>query len=557
MILQIHESIGHPLELDRILGDERNFAGTSFVTPDMFGSYRYGSTSSTSRSTRRAPRSSRATASTTRARAPRRVHPDPRRHPRAPARRRDLAAARGAARRRQRARRQLEPAADRPHGEPQPRAGRRDVRRAGRARIERGVLMETNCSWSIDDSRNKFQFGCERGALIENGKLDARGQEPQLPRHLGERSGAASPRVGNAVDDAGARHAVLRQGRAVAGDPRRARVAGVRVHRRRRVRRGSLMNARDRPQVRRRPPRSASATGSPRSSARSRRASATPPRCAGEATDFVAPQPRQGAPSRAPSRSDDLSIRLVHGARHAEHTLSMIGERRRRTARRSRRGRRTARGAAGPRRRSAPAAAATRVESTQRARTGALPPAEAVVDEVLAAADGLDLVGIYAAGPVWRGFANSEGQRNWHATTTFNLQWSLVRPRRQGGEERATRASRGTRADVRARMAQARERLALVARPSRTLAPGKLPRLPRAVGAGGDRRAPVLGRVLGARARDAAEPARADARRRALDPRVTIAEDTAGGVAPGVPGRRLRASVARAARRRRARWSAR
>ena len=29
--LQIHESIGHPLELDRILGDERNFAGTSFV----------------------------------------------------------------------------------------------------------------------------------------------------------------------------------------------------------------------------------------------------------------------------------------------------------------------------------------------------------------------------------------------------------------------------------------------------------------------------------------------------------------------------------------------
>ena len=43
MVLQIHESIGHPLELDRILGDERNFAGTSFVTPEMFGTYRYGS----------------------------------------------------------------------------------------------------------------------------------------------------------------------------------------------------------------------------------------------------------------------------------------------------------------------------------------------------------------------------------------------------------------------------------------------------------------------------------------------------------------------------------
>src|SRR6266852_8719292 len=43
MILQIHESVGHPLELDRILGDERNYAGTSFVMPDMFGTYRYGS----------------------------------------------------------------------------------------------------------------------------------------------------------------------------------------------------------------------------------------------------------------------------------------------------------------------------------------------------------------------------------------------------------------------------------------------------------------------------------------------------------------------------------
>src|SRR5215471_7276921 len=43
MMLQIHESIGHPLELDRILGDERNYAGRSFVTLEMFGSYRYGS----------------------------------------------------------------------------------------------------------------------------------------------------------------------------------------------------------------------------------------------------------------------------------------------------------------------------------------------------------------------------------------------------------------------------------------------------------------------------------------------------------------------------------
>jgi len=39
------------------------------------------------------------------------------------------------------------------------------------AAVERGVYMQTNLSWSIDDSRNKFQFGCEWGQLIENGKL--------------------------------------------------------------------------------------------------------------------------------------------------------------------------------------------------------------------------------------------------------------------------------------------------------------------------------------------------------------------------------------------------
>jgi TldD protein len=41
--LQIHESAGHALELDRILGDERNFAGTSFIGAGDIGSLRYGS----------------------------------------------------------------------------------------------------------------------------------------------------------------------------------------------------------------------------------------------------------------------------------------------------------------------------------------------------------------------------------------------------------------------------------------------------------------------------------------------------------------------------------
>jgi TldD protein len=41
--LQIHESIGHPIELDRVLGMEANFAGTSFLTLEKLGKLRYGS----------------------------------------------------------------------------------------------------------------------------------------------------------------------------------------------------------------------------------------------------------------------------------------------------------------------------------------------------------------------------------------------------------------------------------------------------------------------------------------------------------------------------------
>ncbi len=41
--LTIHESVGHPTELDRVLGYEANFAGRSFATPEKLGKFRYGS----------------------------------------------------------------------------------------------------------------------------------------------------------------------------------------------------------------------------------------------------------------------------------------------------------------------------------------------------------------------------------------------------------------------------------------------------------------------------------------------------------------------------------
>ena len=43
LALQIHESCGHPIELDRVLGSEASFAGTSFLSPQMAQVYQYGS----------------------------------------------------------------------------------------------------------------------------------------------------------------------------------------------------------------------------------------------------------------------------------------------------------------------------------------------------------------------------------------------------------------------------------------------------------------------------------------------------------------------------------
>ena len=56
---------------------------------------------------------------------------------------------------------------------------------------------------------------------------------------------------------------------------------------------------------------------------------------------------------------------------------------------------------------------------------GSIPSSEEMVDEIATRAASHDLVGILASGPMYRGFANSLGQRNWHEVENFNLDWSL------------------------------------------------------------------------------------------------------------------------------------
>ncbi len=170
LYLQVHESIGHPLELDRILGDERNYAGWSFVQLSDFGQLQYGSPllnvvfdptvtdeyasyafDDTGLIASRQYlikegvllRGLGGIDSQKRAGVP------------------GVACTRACSWNR--------PPIDRmANVNIEPGETSFEDMISG---VERGIYMTTNASWSIDDYRNKFQFGCEYARLIENGKL--------------------------------------------------------------------------------------------------------------------------------------------------------------------------------------------------------------------------------------------------------------------------------------------------------------------------------------------------------------------------------------------------
>jgi predicted Zn-dependent protease len=170
MNLQIHESIGHPLELDRILGDERNYAGTSFVTQDMFGSYQYGSDQLNVSFDPTRPEELASYAYDDEGTPSQReyiIRNGILLRPLGGLTSQARAGMPGVANARQSD--WFRPPIDRMANlnlEP----GDKSVQ-AMISGIERGVYMETNRSWSIDDSRNKFQFGCELGRIIQDGEL--------------------------------------------------------------------------------------------------------------------------------------------------------------------------------------------------------------------------------------------------------------------------------------------------------------------------------------------------------------------------------------------------
>lgn len=68
---------------------------------------------------------------------------------------------------------------------------------------------------------------------------------------------------------------------------------------------------------------------------------------------------------------------------------------------------------------------ATDVHHSEQLGDNRLPACEDAVGAILEAGRGRDLVGIYAAGGIYAGFANSFGQRNWYTSFSFNLDWSF------------------------------------------------------------------------------------------------------------------------------------
>lgn len=111
-----------------------------------------------------------------------------------------------------------------------------------------------------------------------------------------------------------------------------------------------------------------------------------------------------------------------------------------------------------------------RVTSSSQETEGSLPELGEVLDAVLSS-KGLDLVGAYAGGPIYRGFANTLGARHWRAVPAFNLSWCLYgeTPVAMKSSYAGSTWNRGL---VEAKMGFAREGLASLNEPPRQLTPG-------------------------------------------------------------------------------------
>lgn len=189
----------------------------------------------------------------------------------------------------------------------------------------------------------------------------------------------------------------------------------------------------------------------------------------GEDTDFVR---FNNGKVRQPGsvRQANLSLELIRGQRHASSEFTLTGDA----------------GTDGERTLAAVADLrglldavpddpyllyATEVRSSTSRRSGRVPQPAQVVGAVVDAAHGLDLAGIYAGGKIYRGFANSFGQRNWHEVENFNLDCSFHHHADKAVKTSYAGAEWSDDAFAR-RMERARDHFERLKTPARSLEPG-------------------------------------------------------------------------------------
>lgn len=178
LALQIHESCGHPTELDRVLGTEADYAGTSFLTPEKLGKFRYGSEKVNIVADATAPLGLGTFGFDDEGTKAKKVYLVKEgvfvgyQSSRETVAQLGLKESSGGMR------------ADSPLALPIIRMTNINLL-PGDYKAEEiiedtreGVLMITNRSWSIDDKRVNFQFGTEIGWLIKNGSLERMVKNP-------------------------------------------------------------------------------------------------------------------------------------------------------------------------------------------------------------------------------------------------------------------------------------------------------------------------------------------------------------------------------------------
>ena len=115
---------------------------------------------------------------------------------------------------------------------------------------------------------------------------------------------------------------------------------------------------------------------------------------------------------------------------------------------------------------------ATEVHNTHNVANNTLPTADDALQEVIASARKLDLVGLWASGEVSHGFANSLGQFNWHVNYNFNFDWSVY-----SKQDKAIKQSyagfQWDSAYMQQEIEYARQTLPLLAAPPRSISPGR------------------------------------------------------------------------------------